>query len=85
MGRSATAAADLNLYFRPDPKNSPTIKVLKHNIGLDTGGSTHAMHNFSPFTVFNGPGILCLEAVCSANGASISAGLEAYIVTTEED
>lgn len=84
MGRSATAAADVKMYLVDDPRNSPSVKVLKHQIGLDTGGSTHVSHHFDPPLVIQGPGCLILEAVASANGASISGGFDLVIKETQE-
>jgi hypothetical protein len=84
MGRSATAAADVKMYLVDDPRNAPAVKILKHQIGLDTGGSTHAGHKFDPPLVIQGPGCLVLEAIASANGASISGGFDLVIKETQE-
>jgi hypothetical protein len=79
IGRSATAAVDLKLYVVNDPINYPNVKILKHQIGLDTNGTTHAAHHFTPPFPIQGPGIICLEAVASANGATVAGGFDAFL------
>lgn len=72
---------DIKLLWVFDVENQPTVRQVKHTLGLDQEGSTYVRHEYNPYNGFAGPGIFILQASASANDASVDGGFDLILVT----
>ena len=76
----ATALADVNLFFNPEPDAELLNFLSKHPFGLQTVGTSGL---FIPFPVpeeYKGPGILKVQGFSGSNDMDISAGFDGILV-----
>ena len=83
VNRSAVAVtADMDLLVNEAPNAATGGFVVKHDLGLNTVGSSYLPHQFNPPLKISGPAIIKLSAAnVSANDTNISAGFDLVLVT----
>lgn len=78
--RSTTSGSvDLLLKVNSSPQDNNAF-TTKHAEGLQLSGSSSLIHKYSPYKKFNGPCIVKMSAIGSANGNDVSAGFDMIIV-----
>lgn len=76
----ATGAIDVSLVVNTTPDQELTNFTTKHTSGGITTGTSHFAHTFPTFKRINGPAILKMQAVGSANDLDVSAGFDLMVV-----
>jgi hypothetical protein len=80
---TATAVADIELLYNPEPQRELTNFLVKHTFGLQTTGTSAYLHSYHVPKVFEGPGIIKVRAVSGTNDMDISAGFDILLVDKE--
>lgn len=77
---TSEAHADMNLLVNEYPEENTESYIIKHSLGIGTRGSNPTQHFFVPQKKFEGPAIIKLQAVGSANNLDVSGGFDAYLI-----
>ena len=77
-----SVASDMTLLFNPRPDSVTTKYLVKHTIGLNSGGANPMRHAYAPLSKFTGPGIIKLRATGGADNLDVSAGFD--LILTED-
>ena len=79
----AAVKADIDIVETSMEDNSDPVVTLftrKHTMSVASDGSTVIQHPYDPPKVFQGPGILKIQATASAADCDVSAGFDGYVV-----
>ena len=78
INKSSAAAGTLNLSLdvNPNPDEELINFQVKHTLGIQSNGSNYMKHEFNPYNRFDGPCIIKLQAIASANDIESSAGFD---------
>ena len=68
------------LVINPEPDNELLHFVIKSTIGLQSTGSSYVQHPFNPYFAIQGPAIIKMQGLGSANDLDTSAGFSLIII-----
>jgi len=72
----------MTLMYNPRPDVVTTKFVVKHTIGLNSGGASPMRHEYAPMNKFTGPGIIKLRSTGGSDNLDVSAGFD--LILTED-
>lgn len=72
--------AEINLVFNQEPNNELLNFIIKHDMGLESTGTSYARQVFSPYLKLAGPGIVKIEANTDAANITVSGGFDLILV-----
>lgn len=75
--------ANLSMLLAPDPILAPTIFLVKHPVAVAMQGANPFRHPYDPPNVFDGPGILKMQATGSADDLDVSAGFDLTLINNQ--
>ena len=76
----AAGLVDFSLLVNPEPDIERINFIIKHTFGLQTVGSSHVGHLFSPYKKIEGPAIIKVQCSSGANDMDISSGFDMILV-----
>jgi hypothetical protein len=74
--QGAAASVNFSIVVNLEPASELTNFVKKNTIGAQSTGSSHFSHNFCPYMRVDGPAIIKMQGVASANDVEGSAGFD---------
>ena len=77
----ATPLADVSMKYNTSPQSWSHIFKTKHTFGLSGAGTSALTINYANPKVFNGPGIIKLEATGSTTNLDVSGGFDGCLYT----
>jgi len=72
----SSGAVDVSLYVNPIPDSTLTGFLVKNTQGIFNSGTSNFIHCFKPYFKIDGPAIIKIQAVSTANDFDVSAGFD---------